>query len=143
MLPASCLPASWPHRLLPRWAVFPKRGDKVVLISRPQDVLALQPYAKQPSTLVAIKAEGAKGNEPMAGVYRLPFQTLAATRNLSHPMELHLPVPDLLVRAVVNVLRVGPAHLAFHRTSVLQKIMARSKALKQEHRFEVQADWRW
>ncbi|CAE7454418.1 unnamed protein product, partial [Symbiodinium microadriaticum] len=29
------------------------------------------------------------------------------------------------VWAVVNVLRVGPAHLAFHRTSVLQKMMAR------------------
>ena len=134
VLPASCLPVGWPHRLLPRWAVFPKRGDKVVLISGPQDVLALQPYAKRPSTLVAIKAEGAKGTEPMAGVYRLPFQTLAATRNLSHPMELHLPVPDLLVRAVVNVLRVGPAHLAFHRTSVLQKIMARSEALKQREK---------
>ncbi|CAE7379544.1 unnamed protein product [Symbiodinium microadriaticum] len=33
VLPASCLPAAWPHKLLPRWAVFPKRGDKVVLIS--------------------------------------------------------------------------------------------------------------
>ena len=33
VLPASCLPTAWPHKLLPRWAVFPKRGDKVVLIS--------------------------------------------------------------------------------------------------------------
>ncbi|CAE7892922.1 unnamed protein product [Symbiodinium necroappetens] len=49
-------------------------------------------------------------------------------------MELHLPVPDLLVKAVVNVLRVGPAHLAFHRTSVLQKLVARSQGLLERER---------
>ncbi|CAE7926611.1 unnamed protein product, partial [Symbiodinium necroappetens] len=55
VLPASCLPAGWPHKVLPRWAVFPKRGDEVILISGEHDVLALQHYANRPSTLVALK----------------------------------------------------------------------------------------
>ena len=135
--PGDCVPPSWPQRPPPRHALFPKMGDEVVIVSSIADVLALEDkYACKPSTVVAVKAEGATGTEPMVGVLRRPAQTMVATRCLAHPLELNLPLPDVnvLVKAVVNVLRAGPRGIAFYRTTVLQKLMARAESLVDRER---------
>ena len=38
------------------------------------------------------------------GVLRKPEQTIKATLNVKHPMDLQIPLPDILLRAVATVL---------------------------------------
>ncbi|CAE7775381.1 unnamed protein product, partial [Symbiodinium sp. CCMP2592] len=84
----------------------------VIMVSSVAEVRALEAAnAGKPSTVVALKAVG-------------------VTRCLVHPLELNLPLPDILVKAVVNVLRVGPRGIAFHRATVLQKLLSRAASLK-------------
>ncbi|CAE7227242.1 unnamed protein product [Symbiodinium sp. CCMP2592] len=133
--PRDCVPPEWPQRPLPKHVLFPKTGDEVITVSSVAEVRALEATnAVKPSTLVALKALAATGAEPMVGVLRRPQQTVLATRCLSHPLELNLPLPDILVKAVVNVLRVGPRGIAFHRATVLQKLLVRAEALKDRER---------
>ena len=129
--PIDCVPQHWPSKPLKPHVHFPKRGDEVRIVRSMQDVLDLEhEFACKPSTIVAFKGEGANGSEPMVGVLRTPKQTLDATALLSHPLELHLPLPDQLVKAVINVLRLGPKGVAQVRKGALNRIAALRDSLE-------------
>ena len=131
--PADCVPQSWPQKPLKPHLQFPKRGDIVRLVGSIQDVIDLeQEFASKPSTVVAVKGAGANGTEPIVGVLRSPKQTLNASSLLQHPLEMHLPLPDQLVKAVVNVLKVGPEGIAKVRSRALGRITELRESLEAE-----------
>ena len=55
----------------------------------------------------------------MAGIFR---QTVRATAPLSHPLELALPVPDPVIRAILKILRLGPFALRQLRIQTLESL---------------------
>ena len=127
--PLCCVPASWPHKILPSHLIFPKNGDVVVQVKGVADVEKLvEDHAGVAKTLVALRGENANGSEAMAGIFRLPLQTVRATAPLSHPLELALPVPDPVIRAILKVLRLGPIALRQLRIQTLESLQSATVA---------------
>ena len=90
----------------------------------------LEDHAGVAKTLVALRGENANGSEAMAGIFRLPLQTVRATAPLSHPLELALPVPDPVIRAILKVLRLGPFALRQLRIQTLESLHRRRRQLQ-------------
>ena len=68
------------------------------------------------------------------GVLRCPLQTIDATANMKHPMNINIPLPDLLLRAVATVLQLGPGVVADRRVFHCNRILQRIKELEPEER---------
>ena len=66
------------------------------------------------------------------GVLRKPEQTIKATLNVKHPMDLQIPLPDILLRAVATVLMLGPGAVDERRASHCSRIVKRIKELETE-----------
>ena len=66
------------------------------------------------------------GVQQWFGVLRKPGQTVKATLNVKHLMDLQIPLPDLLLRAIATVLGLGPSVVterrAWHCNRILQRI---------------------
>ena len=116
------MPEYW--LVCPLCCVFPKKGDVVVQVKGVADVEKLvEDHAGVAKTLVALRGENAK-------VFRLPLQTVRATAPLSHPLELALPVPDPVIRAILKVLRLGPFALRQLRIQTLESLHHRRRQLQ-------------
>ena len=68
------------------------------------------------------------------GVLRKPDQTIKATLNVKHPMDLQIPLPDLLLQAVATVLTLGPGAVAERRAAHCSRILKRIKELETEEK---------
>ena len=68
------------------------------------------------------------------GVLRKPDQTIKATLNVKHPMDLQIPLPDLLLQAVATVLKLGPGVVAERRAVHCNRILKRIRELETEER---------
>ena len=56
------------------------------------------------------------------------------TLNVKHPMDLQIPLPDLLLRAVATVLTLGPGAVAEQRAAHCSRILKRIKELETEEK---------
>ena len=68
------------------------------------------------------------------GVLRKPDQTIKATLNVKHPMDLQIPLPDVLLQAVATVLTLGPGAVAERRAAHCSRILKRIKELETEEK---------
>ena len=68
------------------------------------------------------------------GVLRNPAQTVKATLNVRHPMDLNIPLPDFLLRAIATVLHMGPGAVAERRVFHCNRILKRITEVEQEER---------
>ena len=64
------------------------------------------------------------------GVLRKPEQTIQATLGVKHPMDLQIPLPDLLLSAVATVLKLGPCVVAERRAMHCSRILKRIRELE-------------
>ena len=69
------------------------------------------------------------------GVLRKPEQTIQATLGVKHPMDLQIPLPDLLFRAVATVLKLGPGAVAERRAMHCSRILNRIRELEADEKF--------
>ena len=68
------------------------------------------------------------------GVLRKPDQTIKATLNVKRPMDLQIPLRDLLLQAVATVLTLGPGAVAERRAAHCSRILKRIKELETEEK---------
>ena len=68
------------------------------------------------------------------GVLRKPEQTIQATLGVKHPMDLQIPLPDLLLRAVATVLKLGPGAVAERRAMHCSRILNRVRELEADEK---------
>ena len=68
------------------------------------------------------------------GILRDPSQTVKATLNVRHPMDLSVPLPDLLLRAIATVLKLGPGAVAERRVFHCNRILKRITELEQQEK---------
>ena len=68
------------------------------------------------------------------GVLRNPLQTVKATLNIKHPMDVNVPLPDLLLRAIATALHMGPGAVAERRVFHCNRILKRLTELEQQER---------
>ena len=68
------------------------------------------------------------------GVLRRPEQTIKATLSVKHPMDLQIPLPDLLLQAVATVLKMGPGVVAERRAMHCNRILKRIRELEAEEK---------
>ena len=61
-------------------------------------------------------------------------QTIKATLNVKQPMDLQIPLPDLLLQAVAMVLKLGPGVVAERRAVHCNRILKRVKELETEEK---------
>ena len=65
---------------------------------------------------------------------RKPDQSIEATLNVKHPMDLQVPLPDLLLEALATVLKLGPGVVAERRAVHCNRILKRIRELETEER---------
>ena len=68
------------------------------------------------------------------GVLRKPEQTIQATLGVKHPMDLQIPLPDLLLQAVATVLKLGPGVVAERRAMHCNRILKRIRELEADEK---------
>ena len=68
------------------------------------------------------------------GVLRKPEQTIQATLGVKRPMDLQIPLPDLLLRAVATVLKLGPGAVAERRAMHCSRILNRVRELEADEK---------
>ena len=118
---AKLLPGACSKPVKSRW-VSGKVGNNVELPTSAEQALRYEKnYAEEPSTTFVHADEA----EDLVGIYRTPLQTVQACLKLRHPIEFASPVPDLLMRCVVDVLNMGPVATVNHRTAALKSILGR------------------
>ena len=66
-----------------------------------------------------------------------PLQMVSSTDNIVHPLDLQIPLPDILLRAIAAVVQLGPQQVAKkraeHCSRILQRIRSREKEEKEPH----------
>ena len=101
---AKLLPGACSKPVKSRW-VSGKVGNNVELPTSAEQALRYEKnYAEEPSTTFVHADEA----DDLVGIYRTPLQTVQACLKLRHPIEFASPVPDVLMRCVVDVLNMGP-----------------------------------
>ena len=90
-------------------------------------------YAVKLGTLFAATTTSDKVSN-WFGVLRRPLQTIEATTKIRHPMDVNIPLPDLLLRAIATVLQLGPGVVADRRVFHCNRILQRIKELEPEEK---------
>ena len=67
--------------------------------------------------------------EQWFGVWRTPEQSVQAAVKICHPIDMQIPLPDLLLKAIAMVLELGPQKVVSSRAAHCRRILDRSKAL--------------
>ena len=68
------------------------------------------------------------------GVLRTPIQMVSATETIAHPLDLQIPLPDILLRAIATVIRLGPQQVAELRAKHCSRILERIRSLEKSER---------
>ena len=68
--------------------------------------------------------------EQWYGVWRTPEQALVAVESIQHPLDMHVPIPDLLLKAVANVLESGHYKVVANRASQCKRLLKRLQELE-------------
>ena len=69
--------------------------------------------------------------EQWFGVWRTPEQSVQSAANIHHPIDMQIPLPDLLLKAIAMVLELGPQKVVSSRAAHCRRILDRSKALRE------------
>lgn len=80
-------------------------------------------YAKLPGTVVRHLATDNPGDIKWYGVHRNHLQAFQATLQLQHPMDMQVPIPDILQEAMFNVLTMGAAKILEMRALQCKRIL--------------------
>ena len=113
-----------------------KRGEVIMKAddNLKQQCLELeQQFANMPGTVVRASC-GFDGVTQWYGVFRDPIQMVQATRYIEHPLDLQIPLPDILIRAVATVIELGPQQVAKLRAQRCADILKRIKELEGEEK---------
>ena len=92
-----------------------------------------QQYSTLPGTIFRATCDFDKV-EKWYGVLRNPVQMVGATESISHPLDLQIPLPDILLRAVATVIELGPQRVADLRAKQCSRILERVKALEKSEK---------
>ena len=68
------------------------------------------------------------------GVLRNPMQMVSSTESIVHPLDLQIPLPDILLRAIATVVQLGPQQVAKKRAEHCSRSLQRIKSLEKEER---------
>ena len=64
------------------------------------------------------------------GIWRTPEQSVQAAEKICHPIDMQIPLPDLLLKAIATVLELGPQKVVSSRAAHCRRILNRSMALR-------------
>ncbi len=64
------------------------------------------------------------------GVWRTPEQSVAASELIEHPIDMQIPIPDLLLRAIATVLESGPQEVVACRAAHCRRLLQRRSELE-------------
>ena len=92
-----------------------------------------QQYSTLPGTVFRATSSFEKV-EKWYGVLRTPIQMASATEPICHPMDLQIPLPDILLRAIATVIQLGPQQVAELRAKHCSRILERIKSLEKSER---------
>ena len=92
-----------------------------------------QQYSTLPGTIFRATC-GFDKVEKWYGVLRNPVQMVGATESIFHPLDLQIPLPDILLRAVATVIELGPQRVADLRAKQCSRILERVKALEKSEK---------
>ena len=105
-----------------------KRGDDTtkVLQSELNNSFARaleEKHATMPGTVLRY-VDSDKGKErKWYGVHRTHFQAFQASVQLQHPMDMQVPIPDILLEAIFNVFTMGAAKIVELRAAQCRRVL--------------------
>ena len=65
-------------------------------------------------------------------MWRTPEQSIGAAECFEHPIDMQIPIPDLLLKAIATVLRSGPQQVAASRAAHCKRLLQRRKELERD-----------
>ena len=92
-----------------------------------------QQFATMPGTVVRASCRFDRVTK-WYGVFRNPIQMVQATKYIEHPLDLQVPLPDILLRAIATVVQLGPQQVAERRAKHCADILKRIKELEQDEK---------
>ena len=80
-------------------------------------------FAILPSTILRYVDTDDSDDKKWYGVHRTPMQAFQATLWLQHPMDMQVPIPDILLEAIFNVLTMGAAKVVELRAAQCKRVL--------------------
>ena len=80
-------------------------------------------FAILPSTILRHVDTDDSDDKKWYGVHRTPMQAFQATLWLQHPMDMQVPIPDILLEAIFNVLTMGAAKVVELRAAQCKRVL--------------------
>ena len=89
-------------------------------------------YASLPGTVLRACGRNDDPGKKRYGVHTTHFQAFQAALHLRHPMDMQVPIPDILIRASFNVLTMGAAKFLEMRASQCKRIWELVRSTEEE-----------
>ena len=89
-------------------------------------------YASLPGTVLRSCGKNDDPGKKWDGVHRTHLQAFQAALHLKHPMDMQAPIPDILIRAIFNVLTLGAAAMLEMRASQCRRNLGMIRSNEEE-----------
>ena len=114
-----------------------KGGDSVVSQIELNNSFAMaleKRYASLPGTIFRSCGTEDDTSKRWDGVHRNHLQAFHATLQLQHPMDMQVPIPDILLEAIFNALTLGAVKVLEMRAAQCKRILELVKDLETDER---------